>query len=214
MLALTLLLAAADAVAFSGRAHVVDGDTLVVGPERVRLSGIDAPELSQRCSSAAGQVACGERAAAWLRERVEGRVVDCVQVDLDRYGRRVAVCRLQGSDLGGELVDAGWATAYRRYSLSYVDREQAARAAGRGLWSMRFEAPADYRRERRAATEQPPPSAACAIKGNVSAGGERIYHLHGSRAYADVRIDVARGERWFCSEREAVAAGWRPVRGS
>lgn len=57
------------------------------------------------------------------------------------------------------------------------------------------------------AVAQTPPS--CLIKGNVSARGERIYHLPGCRYYAATRIDPARGERWFCSEQEALAAGWR-----
>lgn len=80
---------------------------------------------------------------------------------------------------------------------------------------MQFAAPDQYRRDRRAAAAAavpPPPDAACTIKGNISAKGERIYHLPASRAYADVRINAATGERWFCSERDALAAGWRPVR--
>ena len=54
------------------------------------------------------------------------------------------------------------------------------------------------------------PSARCEIKGNVGARGDRIYHLPGTPGYAATRIEPARGERWFCSEQEARAAGWRP----
>lgn len=50
----------------------------------------------------------------------------------------------------------------------------------------------------------------CLIKGNLSSGGKRIYHLPGTRAYARTRIDTDRGERWFCDEAEAVAAGFSP----
>lgn len=56
------------------------------------------------------------------------------------------------------------------------------------------------------------PSSGCLIKGNVSARGERIYHPPGCRYYNATRIDPARGERWFCSEAEALAAGWRRTR--
>ncbi len=194
-------------------AHVVDGDTLRVGSDRVRLSGVDAPELSQQCGTGSARTPCGAEAASWLRGRVEGRSVDCIEVDRDRYERRVAVCRMAGVDLGAALVDAGWATAYRKYSLAYVDREGRARADRRGIWATPFEPPAQYRRERRkAAGTPPPPGSRCVIKGNVNADGVRIFHLPGSRDYKAVRIDLERGERWFCSAAEAVAAGWRPAR--
>jgi len=179
---------------------------------RVRLSGIDAPELSQRCGPEGRKVACGAMAANWLRARIQGRTVSCQVVDTDRYNRAVAVCRAGGGDIGGSLVEAGWAIAYRRYSLTYVGLEDEARSARRGIWGLGFESPAEYRREQRAANVPPPPDLRCAIKGNISSSGVRIYHLPGSRAYAEVRIDPRKGERWFCSEREAAAAGWRAVR--
>ncbi len=198
--------------ATSGTAHVVDGDTLRVGATRVRLSGVDAPELSQRCGPQGRKVACGAIAAQWLRRRVEGRPITCQTVDMDRYARLVAICRVGGEDVGAAMVEAGWATAYRRYSLAYVEQEIRARAARRGIWALGFEPPAEYRRERRLADVPPAPDPRCSIKGNVGTSGARIYHLPGSRAYPEVRIDARKGERWFCSEREAVAAGWRPVR--
>ena len=72
--------------------------------------------------------------------------------------------------------------------------------------------PALWRAEQRRAAPDPAPPGDCAIKGNVSTSG-RIYHVPGSRSYADTRIDTTRGERWFCSEAEARAAGWRAPRG-
>jgi endonuclease YncB( thermonuclease family) len=205
-----LLMAASTAV--TGTARVIDGDTLRVGEVRVRLSGVDAPELSQRCGPDGRKVACGAMAADWLRRRIEGRSIACERVDTDRYGRSVAVCRLGEEDIAAVLVEAGWATAYRRYSLAYIRLEDRARTARRGIWALGFEPPADYRRERRLADVPPAPDPRCAIKGNIGASGARIYHMPGSRAYPEVRIDTRKGERWFCSEREAVAAGWRPVR--
>jgi len=203
---------AAATTTISGVAQVVDGDTLHVGDTRVRLSGVDAPELSQRCGPDARKVACGSMAADQLRALVQGRTVACKVVGVDRYRRSVAVCRLSGEDIGAALVEAGWATAYRRYSLAYVGPELRARTARRGIWAMGFEAPADYRRDRWVADVPSPPDPRCAIKGNISASGSRIYHMPGSRAYPAVRIDVQKGERWFCTEREAMAAGWRSVR--
>jgi endonuclease YncB( thermonuclease family) len=202
----------ATSAAITGPAHVVDGDTLRVGEARVRLSGVDAPELSQRCGPDGRKVACGAMAADWLRRRIEGRPIACETVDTDRYGRSVAVCSVGGEDVGAALVATGWATAYRRYSLAYVGQEDRARTARLGIWALGFEAPADYRRERRLADVPAAPDARCAIKGNIGASGARIYHLPGSRAYPEVRIDTRKGERWFCSERDAAAAGWRSVR--
>jgi endonuclease YncB( thermonuclease family) len=196
----------------SGVAQVADGDTLRVGGVRIRLSGVDAPELSQQCGSSGRKVACGAMAADWLRQRVEGREIACNPVDTDRYGRSVAVCRVRSEDVGAALVEAGWATAYRRYSLAYIGQEDRARSARRGIWSVGFEPPAQYRQERRLAEIPSAPNPGCAIKGNLSATGARIYHMPGSHAYPEVRIDIRKGERWFCSESEAIAAGWRPVR--
>ena len=54
------------------------------------------------------------------------------------------------------------------------------------------------------------PKADCRIKGNVSHNaGKRIYHMPGQEDYEDTKISPQRGERWFCSEAEARAAGWR-----
>ena len=60
-----------------------------------------------------------------------------------------------------------------------------------------------------AAAPLPAPAADCLIKGNISSAG-KVYHVPGSRSYEQTVIDESRGERWFCSEEEAVAAGWRP----
>ena len=215
---LFLLLAAAPAAADpAGRLRVIDGDTVTVGGETVRLFGIDAPEADQTCTSAAGDPwPCGAWAAAEVAARFEGSRVSCERLDTDRYGRTVARCREDGADIAESIVAAGLALAYRDYSWDYDLAEKSARVAGRGLWSGRFETPADWRaarREAEPAAQTVPQTAAgdCAIKGNISAAG-RIYHQPHNRDYAETRIDPSRGERWFCSPAEAEAAGWRPAR--
>lgn len=179
----------------------------------MRLFGVDAPELSQTCDAGTSRVACGQFAARWLRTRVEGRTLRCAAVEWDRYGRVVARCSIEGTDLGQTLVEAGWATAYRKYSSVYVPAEDRARAARRGIWAFGFERPDTHRRARMALiSPQAPPDPRCLVKGNVSSKGVRIYHLPGSRDYPAVRISSAKGERWFCSASDATAAGWRPAR--
>ena len=144
--------------------------------------------------------------------------------DRDRYGRTVAVCTVAGVDLGAQLVEEGLARAYLDYGDDYAGVEVRARTERIGLWRGDADAPWDYR-ARQAATRHPgyaplasgaPPveeGGDCRIKGNISSGGKRIYHLPGTRDYVRTRIDPARGERWFCDEAAARAAGWRPPGG-
>ena len=130
----------------SGRASVIDGDTIEIHGERIRLHGIDAPEGRQLCLADSARYRCGQQAAFALADRVEGAVVSCRQTDTDRYGRIVAVCSIRGEDLGSWMVSEGWALAYRKYSMDYVDEETAAKEAGRGIWRGEFEAPWEWRR--------------------------------------------------------------------
>lgn len=202
-----------------GQATVIDGDTIEVQGQRIRFHGIDAPESSQSCADAAGNsYRCGQVAALALAERIARRTVSCDGRDVDRYGRIVAVCAAGGEDLNAWLVASGRAVAYRRYSMDYVPQETAARAAGLGLWAGTFAMPWDWRKKGSAAVaapandNQPLPADQCLVKGNINGRGERIYHVPGGRYYDKTRIDKAGGERWFCSEAEAQAAGWRPAR--
>ena len=193
----------------SGPARVIDGDTLQIGETRIRLHGIDAPEAAQTCRSTSGAtLACGTAATTALRSLIAGQPVTCAPRDTDRYGRTVARCTSDGQDLGRRMVAAGMATAYQRYSMDYVAEEAAAQADGRGLWSAQMQNPDDYRAAHKAA---PAPTGTCQIKGNISSGGQ-IYHIPGQENYAATRISTARGERWFCTEAEARAAGWRAAR--
>ena len=212
VLALAMVLAAPVA---AEEARITDGDTLRLGAISVRLFGIDAPEDGQLCAGADGtDWDCGDAAAARLAELAAAGPVRCEPRDVDRYGRLVSVCTAAGVDLGGRLVAEGLARAYARYSDAYLEVEADARAAGRGLWAGAAEAPWEYRAEGfTAAAGAAAPPEGCAIKGNLSAGGERVYHLPGSPSYARTRIDPSRGEAWFCDEAAASAAGFRPVRG-
>ncbi len=196
---------------FSGVISVIDGDTLDVGGTRVRLHGIDAAETDQTCETAQGvEWACGAAVSREVRARYQGRVAACVAVTMDVYGRVVARCRVGGRDIGRDLVHDGLALAYRKYSREYVAEEVRAARAGRGLHTGRMMRPAQFRLER--IKGQAPEDRQCRIKGNVSSRGDRIYHLPGQKYYRKTGIRRDKGERWFCSEREARAAGWRKAK--
>ena len=140
-----------------GRASVVDGDTLEIHGERIRLFGIDAPESGQTCLDATGQsYRCGQKAALVLDARIGEGVVTCERKDTDRYGRMVALCRVFSEDLGAWMVGLGWALAYRAFSTRYVPAEDLARSRGLGMWAGRFTPPSECRKEhRRGAPEEP-----------------------------------------------------------
>ena len=206
---------ARDTRTLSGRARVIDGDTLDLGGARIRLHGIDAPESAQRCRAQGRFWACGREATRALARLIRGKRVTCGERDRDRYGRIVAVCTAAGQDLNAWMAAGGWALAYRQYSRAYVAPERRARAARRGVWRGEFVPPWDWRRGKRLAGTQATALKAngrCNIKGNIGRSGTRIYHVPGGRYYDVTRIDTSRGERWFCTQGEARAAGWRRSR--
>src|ERR671911_1365130 len=105
---------------------ITDGDTLKQGGVTYRLWGIDAPELAQTCPD--GWPA-GRLAATRLQALTAGRSIVCQEKDRDRYGRIVAICRASGEDLGAILVREGFAWAFTRFSVDYVDQQEEARIA-------------------------------------------------------------------------------------
>ena len=221
--------AAVDAV-IEGPARIVDGDSIKLAGLSIRMHGIDAPEMAQACKAAGpigafkGLVSdtwrCGLEARRALTELIGTSNVTCVPTTLDRYGRTVARCRVDGKagpvDLGAEMVRQGMAWAFVRYSTDYVEIEKEARAAHRGIWQAETQTAWDFRAAKwqQAEVVSSAPDG-CTIKGNVTWTGERIYHLPWSPWYATVRMESGtaqrKGKRWFCNEAEAVAAGWRPA---
>jgi endonuclease YncB( thermonuclease family) len=130
----------------AGRATVVDGDGVEIGGVKIRLFGVDAPEIDQYCNRADGtRWRCGQYATVELDRTIAGREVTCAVRDKDRYGRPVAVCRVAEIDLAATQAKSGLAVAYRKFTRDYVDEEDDARSAKRGVWSGRFEMPWDWR---------------------------------------------------------------------
>lgn len=192
----------------SGEIRVVDGDTLKAGGVTYRLFGIDAPEIGQVCRDAGGKRwDCGTEATRALEALTRNKSITCRPIERDRYGRTVAICRAGGVDLSGEMVASGMAWAFKKYSRDYVVEEFKARAERRGIWSGTAQ-PAWLIREDAWDVAAKMSPTGCPIKGNISSRG-KIYHMPWSKSYRKTRISEAKGERWFCNEAEAQAAGWR-----
>jgi endonuclease YncB( thermonuclease family) len=192
----------------AGLARVIDGDTLEIAGRHVRLEGIDAPESGQTCGRRLiGSWRCGSAAADALAKLVAKRRVSCESRGNDKYDRMLGICFVDGRDINAEMVREGYAWAFVKYSQTYVKQEAEARVARVGIWQGDAEPAWVYREKRWAGAEQEAPKG-CAIKGNVTAHGH-IYHMPWSPWYGKVKVDEAKGERWFCSEAEAISSGWR-----
>jgi endonuclease YncB( thermonuclease family) len=132
-----------------GRAKVIDGDSLEIAGERIRLFGIDAPEGRQECRDATSRpYPCGREAARALAAEIAGRSVECTPVAHDRFEREVALCMAAGRDLSEAMVRAGHALELRQHSGGrYAAAESEARTQKRGLWSGTFERPSEWRQQ-------------------------------------------------------------------
>src|SRR3990167_4117159 len=196
--------------------RVVDGDTIEIeGGEKVRYIGIDTPETVDPRKT----VQCfGVEASKKNQELVEGKMVRLEKdiTDRDKYNRLLRYVYVGDTFINLELVKQGFAYSYSyppdiKYQDKIVKAQQEAREAKRGLWGA---CSADIRVNPSAAPQVSSPVSAaqnssCVIKGNISASGEKIYHLPGCGSYAKTQIDASRGEKWFCAEAEAQTAGWR-----
>jgi endonuclease YncB( thermonuclease family) len=190
LLAIALLTSSpALAETITGAPKIVDGDTLDIGSTTIRLHGIDAPEVAQ---------AGGREATNALARLVEHKTLVCEGSTRDEHKRLIAKCWIGNDDINATMVRDGYASSL----------EQTARRERRGIWRRASEPPWDYRAKRWHVEQQTSPNG-CPIKGNITRHGKRVYHAPWSPWYRNTRIDESRGERWFCSEREALDAGWR-----
>ncbi len=193
-----------------GRARALAGDLVRIAGTTVRLSGIEAPERRQACGAGSRRYPCGAAARAALGRLVDGRRVSCTLSGADAAGRPLATCMRGTLDINAELVRQGHAFAESGLFASYSDLEREARAAKAGIWAGgEAERPAEFRAKVWEEAKRRAPDG-CPIKGRIT-GGARVYVLPWSPDYERGRIEKARGERWFCSEQEAVAAGWKPA---
>ncbi|WP_192841321.1 thermonuclease family protein [Falsirhodobacter sp. alg1] len=131
----------------AGGARIIDGDTLDLNGERIRLYGIDAPESAQTCKTGAREWQCGAEATRALVQMIGTQQVTCEKTDTDRYGRSIATCKAGDVSINTWMVRNGWAVAYRQYGGEiYGANEDAARNDRAGIWASSFDMPWDWRK--------------------------------------------------------------------
>jgi endonuclease YncB( thermonuclease family) len=208
MLKQLALLGLLSGPAMAANVQIVDGDTLDIDGKRYRINGIDAPEAGQKCTSERGKDwSCGDVATNTLYNLTHGKSVSCKTLAIDSYGRDVARCTADGTDLAGAMVERGMAWAFLKFSDEYEAAQETAKAAKIGIWRGPSQPAWEYRATSWNKAAQTAPKG-CPIKGNITKNG-KIYHPPWSPWYSRTRIDTTKGERWFCDEAQAIKAGWR-----
>ncbi len=147
--AIILRLDAIEAQQSIGRPVIIDGDSLVLAGVRIRLKGIDAPEIGQSCTGMDGAFECGREARIRLRKFVGVSQISCQGWQYDKYQRLLAECKTGSKNLNREMAASGWAVAYGGYAAE----EAAARKAKLGLWAGTFDRPQDWRKMKGSAAE-------------------------------------------------------------
>lgn len=146
----------AETSILNGQVRVVDGDTLAIGKRRIRMKGIDAPEMAQSCKLQNNPYDCGVISRDALRDKIGKQPVRCAEDGLDIYGRSLARCFMGGVDLNEWMVEQGHAVSYYDYKAA----EREARMQKRGLWAGSFQKPKDWRKANTGANRTAPPAAA------------------------------------------------------
>lgn len=199
--------------AIEGVPLVLAGDSLRINGQVIKLAGIEAPEADQQCGGQGREARwrCGEQARNQLRDLVRNKQVRC---EVSGAGSAVATgtCKMGATDIAAELVTRGHVFSQQGLFSSYGRLEQDARNAKKGVWKGAAERPDEYRARLWETAKKSSPQG-CPIKGQISRN-DRTYLVPWQAGYAKVRIRPDKGERWFCSEQEAQAAGWRKMGGA
>ena len=131
----------------SSSLKIIDGDTIILNSEKIRLYGIDTPEIKQTCTDNYGHTyLCGVKAKLELEKIIGSKKVSCIKKTKDRYKRSISICYVDENDINSLMVKRGWALAYRKYSKKYLKDEAIAKLNNAGMWSGKFIAPWKWRR--------------------------------------------------------------------
>lgn len=135
-------LAKQSEITLKGQYKIIDGDSLVVNGQEIRLLGIDAPEYRQNCSLSDGKTyPCGKQSRAHLAQLVKSGKLECRGWEEDKYQRLLAICIVNEMVINARMVSDGWAIAYG----DYEHEENAAKEQLAGVWKGGFESPSTWR---------------------------------------------------------------------
>ena len=131
----------------TGKAKIIDGDTIHINFNKIRLHGIDAPEINQNCNYEGKEWECGKKSKDFLIKVINTNSVNCQVLGKDRYNRYIAVCYSNKLNLNKTMVKNGWAISYQYYSKDYLDEEFIAKSKKLGIWKGEFIEPYLYRKK-------------------------------------------------------------------
>ena len=135
------------AQSIDGKAKIIDGDTIHIGKNKIRLYGIDAPEINQTCTIEKIIWECGVDSSQALDSIISENEVQCEIMDIDRYRRFIAICFVKNINLSQYMVQNGWAIAYRYYSDDFINDEKIAINKKIGIWQGKFQEPYLFRKQ-------------------------------------------------------------------
>ena len=130
-----------------GKAKIIDGDTIHIGKNKIRLHAIDAPETKQKCTKDGKEWNCGLESKRFLKNLIGNDQIQCDTNGKDRYNRYIGVCYKNNIDLNSQMVINGWAIAYKYYSLDYEKEEETAKSKRIGIWIGEFKDPYLFRKQ-------------------------------------------------------------------
>jgi endonuclease YncB( thermonuclease family) len=136
----------------SGKAFVLDGDSLNINKQQIRLNGIDAPEYSQQCLDKNSQLySCGLNSKNFLINLVKGKIVDCYYDKLDIYKRILATCYVQNLNINNHLLANGMVVIYdfNYATQQQIQLETSAKEQQKGIWQGSFQLPKTYRKSKK-----------------------------------------------------------------
>ncbi len=144
-----------NAAEIIGVPRIIDGDTIHINSYKIRLEGIDAPEMRQKCKKPYLKIMffvfqknynCGQFSKKKLTQKIANQSVKCILLGKDRYQRYLGKCLKKNINLNKWMVRNGYAIAYRKYSKLYISDENFAKDKKLGLWIGTFVEPEKWRK--------------------------------------------------------------------
>ena len=144
------------ATIFQGVPRIIDGDSLEINDNKIRLLGIDAPEKKQICKKPYLTISflnfyknyeCGIMVTKKLKKLINNKEIKCISENKDQYNRYLSTCYLKKIDINSWLVKNGYAVAYKKYSKKYILEEEHAKKNKLGIWQGIFQYPEEWRKE-------------------------------------------------------------------